>query len=53
MFFLKPKYGLRLLGIWLVMFGLPQLITALKFNGLETVLAILAVAAGVLIFMER
>lgn len=44
--------GLLLLGIWLIVTGLVPLLN-LSFSGLGTVMAILAVAAGVLIVVGR
>jgi hypothetical protein len=43
--------GMLLLAIWLIAWGLFQLIPALK--GLGLVLAILAIAAGIFIFLDR
>jgi hypothetical protein len=43
--------GMLLLAIWLIAWGLVQLIPALK--GLGLVLAILAIAAGIFIFLDR
>jgi hypothetical protein len=44
--------GMLLLGIWLVLTGLIPLLQ-LSFAGLGTLMAILALAAGVLILMGR
>jgi hypothetical protein len=49
---LTKKLGWLLLGIWLVLTGLISLFS-LSFNGLSLIMAILAVAAGVLILVER
>jgi hypothetical protein len=43
--------GMLLLAIWLIAWGLVQLIPTL--NGLDPVLAILAIAAGILILFNR
>lgn len=44
--------GMLLLGVWLIATGLIPLLN-LGFSGLGTVMAILAVAAGVLILVGR
>jgi hypothetical protein len=44
--------GMLLLGIWLIISGLIPLLN-LSFEGLGTLLAVLAVAAGVLILIGR
>jgi len=44
--------GMLLLAVWLVMMGLITLLN-LGFSGLGTVMAILAIAAGVLIVVGR
>jgi len=44
--------GMLLLAVWLVMTGLIPLLN-LGFSGLGTVMAILAIAAGVLIVVGR
>ena len=44
--------GMLLLAVWLVMTGLTPLLN-LSFSGLGTVMAILAIAAGVLIVVGR
>ena len=48
---LTKNLGMLLLAIWLIAWGLMALIPAL--NGLGLILAILAIAAGVLILMGR
>jgi hypothetical protein len=45
------RWGTILLGIWLAVTGLVS-ITALSFAGLGSILAILAMAAGVLLLVE-
>jgi len=51
---MKPTktLGMLLLGIWLVVTGLVPLLD-LSFSGLGTLMAILAIAAGVLISFGR
>jgi hypothetical protein len=49
----SKNIGMLLLGIWLVVSGVAALVPALYFNGLGTILAILAVAAGVFILMRK
>jgi hypothetical protein len=48
-----PKWGVRLAGVWLILTGLVQLAPRLSFDGLASILAILAIAAGVLIVLDR
>jgi hypothetical protein len=48
---LTKRLGFLLLGIWLVVTGLSGL--GLGFPGLGTLLALLALAAGLLILLER
>ena len=48
---LTRNLGMLLLAIWLIAWGLMALIPAL--NGLGPILAILAIAAGVLILLGR
>ena len=45
--------GMLLLGIWLIVSGLVALVPAVYFNGLETILAILAVLAGIFILLRK
>ncbi len=45
--------GMLLLAIWLILTGLIVLVPALAFNGVGTVLAILAIVAGVFILIGR
>ncbi len=49
----KKNLGMLLLGIWLIVSGVVAIVPALFFNGLGTIMAILAVAAGVFILMRR
>jgi len=46
------SFGNLLLGIWLIFYGLIQLLN-FSFNGLPTIMAILALVAGLLIIMGR
>ncbi|MGA2502748.1 MAG: hypothetical protein ABSG01_01505 [Anaerolineales bacterium] len=49
---LTRRLGFLLLGIWLILTGLIPLFH-FTFSGLDTIMAILAIAAGVLILLER
>jgi len=49
---LTKNLGMLLLGIWLILSGLIPLLN-LSFSGLGTLMEILAIAAGVLILLER
>lgn len=49
---MKKNLGLLLLGVWLVLHGLIQLVS-FSFQGLSTVMAVLALVAGGLIVMGR
>jgi hypothetical protein len=49
---LSKNLGMLLLGIWLIVSGLIPLLS-LNFSGLGTLMAVLAIAAGVLIVMKR
>ncbi len=51
-FFKASKWGIRLAGVWLVVTGAAQLFS-LSFAGLPMLLGILALAAGVLILLDR
>lgn len=44
--------GMLLLGIWLIMTGLLQVVT-IAIPGIGTILALLAIAAGALILLDR
>jgi hypothetical protein len=50
----KPtkKIGMLTLGVWLILTGLLPLVN-LSFAGLGTLMAILAIAAGILILLDR
>jgi hypothetical protein len=47
----KKNIGMLLLAIWLIAWGLAALIPAL--SGFSVVLAILAIAAGIFILLDR
>lgn len=49
---LTKSLGMLLLGIWLILTGLIPLLN-LSFSGLGTLMAILAIAAGVFILTGR
>jgi hypothetical protein len=48
----NKNLGMLLLGIWLILSGLVPLLH-LSFSGLGTLMALLAIAAGVLILVGR
>jgi hypothetical protein len=50
---ITKNFGMLLLAIWLILSGLLVLVPALAFQGHGTVLAVLAIAAGVLILIGR
>jgi hypothetical protein len=45
--------GMLLLGIWLIVSGVAALVPAVYFDGLRTVLAIVAVLAGIFILLRK
>ena len=45
--------GMLLLGIWLIASGVIALVPSVYFNGLGTIMAILAILAGVFILRQR
>lgn len=49
---LRHELGMILLAIWLILTGLIALL-GLSFSGLGVIMAILAIAAGVLILLDR
>lgn len=49
---LTKNLGMLLLAIWLILGGLMPLLN-LSFSGAGTVMGVLAIAAGVLIFVGR
>jgi hypothetical protein len=50
---LTKNVGMVLLSIWLIVSGVMALVPAMYFNGLGTIMAILAVLAGVFILLQR
>jgi hypothetical protein len=50
--FKSPKWGIRVAAVWFILFGVIQL-TNLTFAGIAQLSAILAIAAGVLILLDR
>jgi hypothetical protein len=50
---LTKSLGMLLLGIWLILTGLLGLVPGLAFAGSGTVLAVLALVAGILILLGR
>ena len=49
----SKNIGMLLLGIWLIVSGVLVLVPALYFNGVGTIMAILAVFAGIFILMRK
>jgi hypothetical protein len=49
----SKNLGMLLLGIWLVLSGVIVLVPALYFIGLSTIMAILAVFAGIFILLRK
>ena len=49
---LATSFGMLLLGIWLILTGLIPLLK-LNFEGLSMIMAVLAIAAGALILMNK
>jgi hypothetical protein len=49
---LPKNLGMLLLGIWLIIEGLIQLLS-LSFSGLGTLMAIFAIVIGILIILQR
>lgn len=49
---MNKNLGMLLLSIWLILMGLSQVVT-LPIPSLQIVLAVLAIAAGVLLLMKR
>jgi hypothetical protein len=45
--------GMLLLSIWLIISGLAALVPAIWFNGLGSILGILAIAAGIFILLKK
>jgi uncharacterized membrane protein HdeD (DUF308 family) len=49
----RRNLGTLLLGAWLILSGLAQLISQFHFQYMEPILGALAIAAGVLILLDR
>lgn len=49
---LPKNLGILLLGIWLIVYGLIQVL-ALSFSGLYMLMGIFAIIIGVLLIMQR
>ena len=49
---LPKNLGMLLLAVWLILTGLVALF-GFKFQGLEIILGILALAAGILLLLQR
>jgi hypothetical protein len=49
----KPRLGVLLLGSWLIATGILHLVPRISFSGSGEILAGLAIAAGVLLVLER
>jgi hypothetical protein len=49
---IPKRLGILLLSIWLILVGLTSLFH-FSFSGLDVIMAILALAAGVLLLLER
>ncbi len=49
---LPKNLGIILLAIWLILYGLVSLVK-LSFTGSQTILDLLAIAAGILILIQR
>jgi hypothetical protein len=50
---LPGKFGTLLLAIWLIAYGVLILAPGVGFSGSGNILAILAIAAGILIILDR
>jgi len=46
------RIGLIALGVWLILQGLPKFIN-FSFSGLDTVMAVLAIVAGILVMIDK
>jgi len=51
--FRRPGLGMLLLCIWLIASGVLALVPSLNFQAAPAVLAVLAIAAGVLLLLDR
>jgi hypothetical protein len=49
----KPRLGVILLGSWLIATGVLHLVPRISFSGSDEILAGLAIAAGVLLVLDR
>jgi hypothetical protein len=49
----KPRLGVILLGSWLIATGILYLVPRISFSGSGEILAGLAIAAGVLLLLDR
>jgi len=49
----KPRLGVLLLGSWLIATGILHLVPRISFSGSGEILAVLAIAAGVLLVLDR
>jgi hypothetical protein len=49
----RPSWGVLLLGAWLIATGLLHLVPRLDFSSSGELLAVLAIAAGVLLLLDR
>jgi hypothetical protein len=49
----KPRLGAVLLGAWLIATGILQLVPRVNFSGSGEILAGLAIAAGVMLLLDR
>ena len=49
----KPRLGVILLGSWLIATGVLHLVPRVSFSGGGEILAGLAIAAGVLLLLDR
>ena len=50
---MPKKYWMLLLAIYLIVLGVKVLIPDLKFSGDQSILALLGIATGVLVFLDR
>ncbi len=50
---IPKRLGMMLLSVWLVVQGVMHFVPSLKFSGSDNLLAILMIAAGVLLWLDR
>jgi hypothetical protein len=50
---LAMKKWLLVLAIWLILSGLMAFLSALRFEGMHVLMAVLAILAGVLILIDK